>query len=136
MPEFVPTHSRKFGDETVVGELFWGQPTCAIASRKCVFLTGTRSAESITASGHKSPITRQEIHGCTNQPRVTAKKTLAKAEPFTQSERYATTQVAAQSTGYPYGNRNDGELKGRAADVGIWHFRGERWPAGYVCCWE
>jgi hypothetical protein len=88
--------------------------------------------ESITASGHESRITRQEKHGCTNQPRITAKKTLAKAEPFTQSERYTTMQVAAQSTGYPYGNRNDGELKGPAVDVGIWHFSADLVPAGEV----
>jgi hypothetical protein len=56
---------------------------------------------------------------------LTVKKTLAKAEPSTLSERYATTQVAAQSTGYPYGNRNDDELEGPAADLGIWHLAAE-----------
>jgi hypothetical protein len=60
-----------------------GQPTCATASLECVLLTGTRSAESIMASGPGAPHQQVGHMAAPTSPASPSKKTLANGEPST-----------------------------------------------------
>jgi hypothetical protein len=50
---------------------------------ECVLVTGTRSAESIMASGHGTPHQQAGHMAAPTSPASPSKKTLAKAEPST-----------------------------------------------------